>query len=273
VYLMALDLGAMDARYSVGVDHPFVSWSSRAPGPHPGPGPDGFGSLEPLDRVGIVPPWAAAQLQAVVAGGFKREHSGFKDGALSVKNHGSHYGFAEAGVALSRLNAGLATFYQRVGEPARIKVWSAEDEKSGQDGLIFARQNGLPLVVDGKAGPNLAISYGANWSGAQDGSPQTMRSAMCVADNGSSRHAIYAVFTKALPKEMARTLLAYGCQNAMQLDMNAPPLTYAAVAVKKPNGSTRFMPLISSMDDRNFGGSSRFVALPDSRDFFYFVRH
>ena len=271
-YFMAIELNAIDPRYSVGVDHPGVVWSSRAPSPHEAGGPDGFGSLDPLDRVGMVPPWAMTQLTAVIAGGFKREHSAFKAGPLSSKNHGSHYGFAEAGVILSKLQPGLATFFQRTGETAQIKVWGPEDEAKGSDKLIFARQNGLPLLENGIPGKDLAISFTGNWSGNQEGSPETMRSSLCIADRNGKSYLLYGVYSKAVPKDMAQILKAYNCKFAMQMDMNAPALTYAAVVGKDEKGTPKYMPLLGSMDDRNFGGTGRFTNTPDTRDFIYFER-
>lgn len=272
-YFMAIELERHDPRYSVGVDHPAVGWSSRAPGNHASSGPDGYGNIDPIDRVGMVPPWAMTQLTAVIAGGFKREHSAFKAGPLSTKNNGSHYGFVEAGVVLSKLNPGLATFLQRAGEAPQIKVWGPEDEAKGVDKLIFARQNGLPLIENGNLGKDLDINYLGNWSGNAEGNAQTMRSSLCVAERGSKKFIIYGVFSNAVPKDMAQLLKSYGCHNAMQMDMNAPALTYAAVVIKDDKGQMRYMPLIGSMDDKNFGGTGRFTNTPDTRDFIYFARH
>jgi len=272
-YLMAIELELHDPRYSLGVDHPAVGWSSRAPAPHTSGGPDGFENIDPIDRVGMVPPWAMTQLTAVIAGGFKREHSAFKAGPLSTKNNGSHYGFVEAGVVLSKLNPGLATFFQRAGEAPQIKLWGPDDEAKGVDKLIFARQNGLPLIDNGSLGNDLDINYLGNWSGNAEGNAQTMRSALCVAERGSKKFIIYGVFSSAVPKDMAQLLKSYGCLNAMQMDMNAPALTYAAVVVKDDKGQMRYIPLIGSMDDKNFGGTGRFTTTPDTRDFIYFARH
>lgn len=271
-YFMAIETHMHDPRYSVGVDHPSVGWSTRAPGHQSSSGPDGLSSVDPLDRVGIVPPWAMKDITAVIAGGFKREHSAFKDGPLSRRNNGTHYGFVEAGVVLSKLQPGLVTFMQRSGEQPRIKVWGPEDEALGAERLIFARQNGLPLVTDSNPGKDLAIAPGGNWSGNATGAPETVRSALCVAQSGSRSFLIYGVFSRAVPRDMAQLMMAYNCKNAMQLDMNAPALTYAAVAAKDEKGHTHYMSLMGAMDDKSIGGTARFTNLPDSRDFIYFVR-
>lgn len=271
-YFMAIDLSNVSARYSVGVDHPTVGWSTRAQGARVQPGPDGFDSIAPLERVGMVPPWHLPKLAAVISGGFKREHSAFKGGPLSQRGNGTHYGFAEAGVALSKLHIGLATFFQREGEPPQLKTWDARDEAMGLNGLIFARQNGLPLVDDGAPGKMLGITAGSNWSGNQDGDPETMRSALCVARGDEGRSfLIYGVFSKAMPKDMAQLMIAYGCTGAMQLDMNAPALTYAAVMGRDKQGRPRAFPLLSSMADDSAGPMGRFVHQPDTRDFLYLI--
>lgn len=272
-YFMAIDLSNMEARYSVGVDHPSVGWSTRAPGPRDAPGPDGFDSVSPFERAGMVPPWFQPRLAAVISGGFKREHSAFKGGPLSTRNHGSHYGFVEAGVALSKLQPGLATFFQRDGELPQIKTWGAEDEAKGAAGLLFARQNGLPIVEGGLPGKTLSITAGSNWSGNQDGAPDTMRSALCLARNEEGKpFLIYGVFSKAMPRDMAQLLLAYGCSEAMQLDMNAPALTYAAAMGHGKDGRPKHFPLLSSMADDSSGPLGRFVHQPDTRDFIYLIR-
>ena len=271
-YFMAIELNSMDPRYSVGVDHPSVAWSTRAPGPHETPGPDGFSTLEPLRRVGMVPPWAMNQLTAVIAGGFKREHSAFKAGPFSTKNHGSHYGFAEAGVVLSKIQPGLMTFFQRLGEQPQLKIWDKDEEVKGTDKLIFARQNGLALIENGSVGSDTGISFTGNWSGNQDGSPETMRSSLCVTEHKNKNYLIYGVYSKAVPKDMAQILKAYQCKNAMQMDMNAPALTYAAVVTKDDKGIQKYIPLLGTMDDKNFGGTGRFTNTPDTRDFIYFDR-
>ena len=47
---MAIELERHDPRYSVGVDHPAVGWSSRAPGTHTNLGPDGYGNIDPIEQ-------------------------------------------------------------------------------------------------------------------------------------------------------------------------------------------------------------------------------
>lgn len=270
-YFMAMDLGQIDLRYSLGVEHPSLGWSSRARAPRVGAGPDGFSSAAPLQRAGIVPPWAQKKLAAVFTGGFKREHSAFKGGPMSAQNHGTHYGIVEAGVMLSRLHPGLATLYQRTGEEPSLKLWTEADNEKGLNGLLFARQNGLPLVEAGREGQQLSISWGGNWSGNADGDAETMRSAVCVANRAGRRYVIYGVFSKAMPRDMAQTLKAYGCEGAMQLDMNAPVLVYAAVIAPNAKGEATHQPLLKSMIEPG-APAARFAASADTRDFFYAAR-
>lgn len=270
-YFMALDTSQMDLRYSLGSEHPSLGWSSRPPGPRQGPGPDGISSSAPLQRAGIAPPWAQARLSAVFTGGFKREHSAFKGGPFATQRNGTHYGLVEAGVVFSRLHPGLATLYQRVGEAPTLKLWTEEDNQKGLSGLIFARQNGLPLVEAGKEGGQLGISWGGNWSGNFEGNAETLRSAVCVATRGERRYVIYGVFSKAVPRDMAQLLKAYGCEGAMQLDMNAPALVYAAVTVSDGKGGLTHQPLLKSMTESG-APAARFAASADTRDFFYAAR-
>ncbi|MBL8838353.1 MAG: hypothetical protein JNL66_19035, partial [Alphaproteobacteria bacterium] len=114
VYLVAFDLEMYTLGFHVGTDHPDVDWSPRPSVPRSNPrGPDGFDSVRPFARVGMVGPQDRARLAGIFVGGFKREHGAFRYGPLSQVNQGSHYGFVEHGVVLSRLQPGLSTLFGR----------------------------------------------------------------------------------------------------------------------------------------------------------------
>ncbi len=112
VYLVAFDLSRFEVGFAMGTEHPRVDWSPRV---RPEvkdnalPGPDGIGTVAPLVNTGMVSPLQAGRVTATFVGGFKRYHSAFRWGDLSIKNHGSHYGFVENGVVMSKLQPGLAT--------------------------------------------------------------------------------------------------------------------------------------------------------------------
>lgn len=282
-YLIAFDLDQLDLAFSLGTDHPAVTWSnhmlSQARDPKL-PGPDGIGNIAPLISTGLIRPEDARTTAAVFTGGFKRDHGAFKSGELALRNHGSHYGFVENGVVFSKLQPGLATVYVRDDGFVGMKTWEEVDGKS-LPGIRYARQNGVPLLEfdeptqSGVPG-RLVTQWGAgNWSGSEDAKLRTMRSGVGLQQNGAKRFFIYAVFSTATPSAMVRVFQAYRCRYAMLLDMNALEHTYLAV-YRGTDSQLIVEHLLSGMgevDKSGPGGSiPRFLAYPDNRDFFYFMR-
>jgi hypothetical protein len=289
VYLMAFDTSVYTLNYRVGTDHPGVEWSSRPPVPHTGAGPDGFDNIRPLARVGMVPPQERPRLAGAFAGGFKRDHGAFRYGPLATVNNGSHYGFVENGVVLSRLIPGLVTLIGRTDGSVELRTWTEADEPS-LNTVLFARQNGMPIVetdASGNTVPGRTIrSWGiGNWSGAlvitrdpngqnqRSADLRTLRSGVCMQTHAGHTWLIYGYFTSATPSAMARVFQAYGCSAAMMLDMNAPELAYAALYAPGENGSIRVEHLNNTMGDTDPGrGRFRFLSANDNRDFFTVLR-
>lgn len=237
VYVVAFDLARFELAFALGTAHPRVDWSPRPPATVRVaglPGPDGFGSLKPLVTTGMVPPWRAPRTAAVFTGGFKRAHGAFRYGELAQRNRGSHYGFIEEGVVLSRLQPGLATLFVQMDGTVRMKTWDAADAEA-PDQVRYARQNGVPLVEwDAAAGRAVAGAlvnrWGpGNWSGSADQQLRTVRAGACLLEEGAHRMLAYAYFSSATPSAMARVFQAYGCRYGMLLDMNAQVHTYLAV--------------------------------------------
>ncbi len=290
VYLMAFDVAAYTLDYRVGTDHPGVEWSSRPSLPHNNPnGPDGFDNLRPLARVGMVPPHERPRLAAVFVGGFKRDHGAFRYGRLAGVNQGSHYGFVENGVVLSRLQPGLSTLIGRTDGTIELRTWTEQDAAT-MNTVLFARQNGMPLVetdANGNTVPGSTVrSWGVgNWSGAlvisrdpngreqRSADLRSLRSGICMQTHAGRTWMIYGYFTAATPSAMARVFQAYGCSHAMLLDMNAPELTYAALYGNGDNGALRVEHLNNAMLDTEPGrGRYRFISANDNRDFFAVLR-
>ena len=65
--------------------------------------------------------------------------------AGACSQHGSHYGFIENGVVLSKLQPGLATIFALDDGAVRMKTWSRDDDAL-LERIRFARQNGVPIV-------------------------------------------------------------------------------------------------------------------------------
>lgn len=290
VYLVAFDLEMYRLRFHLGTDHPGVEWSPRPAIAHQPPaGPDGFANVRPFARVGMVAPQERPGLVAVIVGGFKREHGAFRYGALSQVNGGSHYGFVEAGVVLSRLQPGLATLFGRVDGSTEIRTWTARDNAE-LPSLDTARQNGVPLIepdpVTGRPAPGeLVRSWGlGNWSGAlvistdpeghqvRGAELRSVRAGACLHSHAGHRFMIYGYFSAATPSAMVRVFQAYGCEYAMLLDMNSPELTYAAL-MQISGEQVRIEYLNQTMaGSEPARGRYRFIHANDNRDFFTVVR-
>ncbi len=282
-YLVAFDLSHFDLDYSIGTDHPRVGWSERV---RPEmrddslPGPDGIGDLAPLVAGGIVPFSLVERTVATFAGGFKRSHGAFKTGELARRNYGSHYGFIESGVVLSKLQPGLATIFELDDGVVRMKTWSRDDDVQ-LERVRWARQNGVPIVetdvATGESIPGALVSrWGdGNWSGSEDRKLRSVRAGICLQESAAGRFLLYGYFSSATPTAMARVFLSYGCSYAMITDMNALEHTY--LALYRVEGSALVVDhLIAGMEvlDKTVHGQTlpRFLGFADNRDFFYVVR-
>ena len=244
------------------------------------PGPDGIGTISPLVATGIVNPAEAARAVSTFTGGFKRSHGAFKYGDFAYRNRGSHYGFIENGVVLSRLQPGLATVVVRAGGTVEMKSWSEADNQYLGD-ISQARQNGVPLIEWDAAAQKpvpggLVARWGAgNWSGSADTKLRTLRAGAAVQQTGSKRFLVYGYFSTATPSAMARVFQAYNCRYAMHLDMNALEHTYLAL-YHREGSHLLVQHLIRGMDvlDKADKGVyiPRFLGYSDNRDFFYVMK-
>ncbi|MGI9511160.1 MAG: hypothetical protein ACR2QJ_17620 [Geminicoccaceae bacterium] len=282
-YLIAFDLADLDLGFALGTDHPRVHWSKRPPAEIRGtsmPGPDGIGSIAPLVTNGTIGPTLVDRTVAAFTGGFKRSHGAFKYGDLAVRNRGSHYGFAEGGTILSKLQPGLATFYRLEDGSLDMKTWSEADDVL-LPRIQFARQNGVPLVdIDPRTGqsrPGDLVKYWGrgNWSGTAEGKFRALRAGACLQETSEGSFLIYGYFSSATPSAMARVFQAYGCRYAMHLDMNALEHTYLALYHRRGDHVV-IEHLIKGMEvvDKSLDDNAlpRFTAVPDNRDFFYVIK-
>ena len=282
-YLIAFDLDQFELGYAGGTEHPGVKWSDhmleRMKDPRL-PGPDGIGSIAPLRPAGLVNPEEARRTVAAFTGGFKRTHGAFTQGELSLKNHGSHYGFVEHGVVLSKLQPGLATVFALDDGSIGMKTWG-EADNARLSRIKHARQNGVPLVefdeVSHSPVPGRLVGrWGpGNWSGSEDRKLRTIRAGVAIQNRREQRFLIYAVFSAATPSAMARVFQAYRCHYAMLLDMSALEHTYLAVYRRSDTRMTidHLLKGMSVLDKASAGQAvPRFVGYPDNRDFFYVMR-
>ena len=281
-YLVAFDLDRFDLGFELGTDHPRLDWSGRA-GPavrNPRlPGPDGIGTANPLVTTGMVSPVLSGRTLATFTGGFKRSHSAFRYGELAQKNHASHYGFVSNGTVFSKLHPGLATLYVLDDGTVDLKTWSDRDDLL-LGSIRHARQNGVPIIEydpgsgTSSPGPLVARWGPGNWSGSAEGKLRSLRAGACLQETPDARFLIYGYFSTATPSAMARVFQAYGCRDAMLLDMNALEHTYLAL-YRRDGDHVVVEHLVDGMTevDREEDGKlvPRFIGFPDNRDFFYLV--
>ena len=285
VHMFAFDLSRFDLRYEIGTDHPQVDWSPRPSGAgrdYSLPGPDGFGTLDPLQMTGMLNPIFIDRVAGIFAGGFKRDHGAWRLTDFAYTNHGHHYGFVVNGVVLSRLQPGLATVYVLQDGSVHMETWS-EDMDFLLPHIRFARQNGTPVIEPnaegvGVPGAQVRSWMGGNWSGSAEAQLRTLRSGLCEREVDGRQILIYAVFMSVTPSGMARTFQAYHCDYAMLLDMNSLDLTYSAVYAREPGSPTFTIEHLdrrmAESDSRHRDGTpmGRFIEFSDNRDFFYLLR-
>ena len=131
VYLVAFDLEQFDLGFRLGTDHPRVGWSDMvvpAVRDDTLTGPDGIGTTAPLVRTGMLSPVEPDRVAATFTGGFKRTHGAFRMSDLALIDHGSHYGFIENGVVLSKLQPGLATVVVFDDGRVDLRTWTEQDD-------------------------------------------------------------------------------------------------------------------------------------------------
>lgn len=283
VYLVAFDLQQFDLGFRLGTDHPRVGWSDMVlPTVRDDAlaGPDGIETIAPLVRTGMLSPTEAGRVAATFTGGFKRAHGAFRMSDLATTDHGSHYGFLENGVVLSKLQPGLATVVVFDDGKVDLKTWTAKDD-ADLPRLRYARQNGVAILEPDAgslrtvAGSRVRDWGPGNWSGSADRKLRTLRAGLCMQETQGKQFLVYGYFSSATPSSMARVFQAGGCRYAMLLDMNALEHTYMAVYHRQ---GTRLLTqhLIDGMGvvdgSRDGQPLPRFVSVADNRDFFYLLR-
>ncbi|WP_425053974.1 hypothetical protein [Psychromarinibacter sp. S121] len=277
-YFVAFELDRFDLGFARGTDHPRLDWSPRPPHymrPYGMPGPDGFATEAPLVSLGMVPPYLTDKVTAAFTAGFKRQHGAFRSGALRDQNYGSHYGFLEHGVIYSKIWPGLSTVYVTQDGEIGMKTWTEEDNENLAS-MRFVRQNGVPLVEDGRPGA-LVTQWGpGNWSGSANADLRTLRGGACLMKSENTNYLVYGYFSTATPSGMARSFQAYGCDYAMLLDMNALEHTYLGLYSFNDAGQIQVDHIMRGMGNLDKSGSNgvipRFIGYPDNRDVFYLVR-
>jgi hypothetical protein len=220
-----------------------------------------------------VPPPDWAKTVATFSGGFQRRHGQFLRGPLSQVNKSSVYGFIEDGVVMSTPYPGLSTIVVYNDETVALKTWTEEDNRD-LNRIRYLRQNGVPLIEPDASGAGIPGEYvgnrsQGNWSGSAEGDNYTPRGGACLIERAGGRYLVYAYFSAATPNAMARVFQAYGCKQAIHLDMNSPGQAYLAL-ITLQGGAPKAQHLVKAMAGSDPARSApRYFGAPDFRDFFW----
>ena len=177
-------------------------------------------------------------------------------------DHGSHYGFVENGVVLSKLQPGLATVVVFDDGRVDLKTWTEQDDADlPTDPLRAPERRRHPGARRRRSlEPSRARASGdwgaGNWSGSADRKLRTLRAGLCLQESQGKQFLVYGYFSSATPSAMARVFQASGCRYAMLLDMNALEHTY--LAVYRRQGSR----LLVAAPDPGHGGRRRVQGRP-----------
>lgn len=182
---------------------------------------------------------------AMFNGGFKARHGHF--GAMANGN-----------VALPpREDLGTIGIYSN--GSLQVGKWGGDLNTSPD--LFAWRQNGPLVVHDGQINPRIYNNSPADWGYTVDDVSPTWRSGIGLTADGK---ALYYLCGPSLSMEMlAKSMLAVGISNGMQLDINNYWVHF--VAVRDQNNSLRLEPLFPNM---MFEQIDRYLDA-SSRDYFY----
>jgi hypothetical protein len=291
VYSVAFDLSQFEMGWAHGTSLPGVGWSDISSLRIPGlSGPDGFDSLSPISRSGVMNSYYLPRLAATMCGGFQRKHGVFRTGNLLHK----YYGFMQEGVVLSKLNSGLATLIMYKNGDIEIKTWTDSDNSKLSE-IRHARQNGVPLIERANADNSSKMTVKSddttgipgecvgsrcgNWSGSVEGNPLSQRTSACLINKNGKKFLVYSYFSAARPSAMARVLQAYQCEYAVHLDMNSAAQGYMGLYSSNGESHLTEHPVreMKKVDTTlKIDGTEltvpRYVGEPSVPDFFYILR-
>lgn len=202
-----------------------------------------------LNRTGRIPSEDAKikRLLAAFNGGFKSQHGNF---GVMISN-----------TVMLPPRDGFATVALQKDGAVQIGAWG-RDIKTSADYMAW-RQNGPPILENGKINPLTNEMTAANWGAALDGTVAVWRSALGI--NKDNTVLYYAAGDGVVLPTMAEALLAAGADDAMQLDINNYWVHFTAV--RDTGGKLTPEPLFDGMKNQD---PNRFLGAY-SRDFFYVV--
>ena len=210
-----------------------------------------LGSDEPkstavVERSGRIPAADAqpGKLLSVFNGGFKADHGQYG----TMFNH----------VVVLPPIAGHMTVAALPGGAVRMGAWGRE---GANDDALWWRQNGPPIIDQGRVNPLTSEMTAHNWGASISGTVTVWRSGLGLSQDG--RILYYTAGDNLVVSSLARALFAAGAYNAMQLDVNNYWVYFGAV---KPDGSKL---INETLVEKMKGSDPRRYLNGFSRDFFY----
>jgi hypothetical protein len=211
-----------------------------------------LGSIEPYSpdsppRSGAIPPGdlVAGRLLATFNGGFKATHG--------------HFGAMADGVTALPPRDGLGTLAIYQDGTVRMGEWGTEITPSPD--ISAWRQNGPLVIHNGQINPRIYNDSPKDWGYTVTDVSPTLRSGVALSADGKTLY--YLVGPRLTMEALAKSMLAAGAANGMQLDINNFWVLF--VAIHAENSKLVPEPLLP---DQMKEFLDRYLH-PYTRDYFY----
>jgi hypothetical protein len=227
VAVVAIDLAHTRLHYVLGSDEPYSPDS-----------PPRSGAIPPADLV-------AGRLLATFNGGFKATHG--------------HFGAMADGITALPPRDGLGTLAIYQDGTVRMGEWGTEIIPSAE--IIAWRQNGPLVIHNGQINPLIYNDSPKDWGYTVTDVSPTLRSGIALSADGRTLY--YLVGPRLTMEALAKSMLAAGAANGMQLDINNFWVLF--VTIHAENGNLVPEPLLP---DQMKEFLDRYLH-PYTRDYFY----
>jgi hypothetical protein len=211
-----------------------------------------LGSIEPYSpdsspRSGAIPPadLVAGRLLATFNGGFKATHG--------------HFGAMADGITALPPRDGLGTLAIYKDGTVRMGEWGTEIPPSAD--ITAWRQNGPLVIHNGQINPRIYNDSPKDWGYTVTDVSPTLRSGIALSADGKTLY--YLVGPRLTMEALAKSMLAAGAANGMQLDINNFWILF--VSIHAENGKLVPDPLLP---DQMKEFLDRYLH-PYTRDYFY----
>jgi Phosphodiester glycosidase len=227
VAVVAIDLTHTRLHYVLGSDEPYSPDS-----------PPRSGAIPPGDLL-------AGRLLATFNGGFKATHG--------------HFGAMADGITALPPRDGLGTLAIYKDGTVRMGEWGAEITPSAD--ITAWRQNGPLVIHNGEINPRIYNDSPKDWGYTVTDVSPTLRSGIALSADDKTLY--YLVGPRLTMETLAKSMLAAGAANGMQLDINNFWVLF--VAIQAENGKLVPKPLLP---DQMKEFLDRYLH-PYTRDYFY----